>query len=387
MKFINKNGNDNDTPDIKDKKRRQNLIDNEKKAGSKFGKLTVDSLNDINFEYTGDYPSDDDYDMSEVLEMLPTTTDLIEYLDEYVIGQDEAKETLVIAVVNHLYIAVHNFSKDVMEKRVDPIKKQGLMIVGPSGTGKTYMVSLLCKYLELPKVIADATALTSAGYVGKDVNSLLEDMLRDAQGDLDAAEMGIMFIDEVDKIATKASSTGDRDVKGQEVQYGLLKLIEGSSQQVSLSQRQGSRSLPMDTSNMLFIFSGAFTELRENMKNNKEKLGIGFGSEVNKDVINKEILTEDLIEYGMVPELMGRIGKITKTKPLKKAELKRILLEVKGGMLYSYKKLFEIRGLDWPFKSDAVLANRIIKKATDKGLGARGLGPLLDAELHEYMLD
>ena len=305
-------------------------------------------------------------------------------LDEYVIGQEKAKKTISVAVYNHYKRVLSKPADDGVE-----IEKSNLLLIGPTGSGKTYLVRTLARLLNVPLAVADATSLTEAGYIGDDIESVLSKLLTAADNDVDKAEHGIVFIDEIDKIAKKPE-TRSRDVSGESVQQELLKMLEGSTVEVPVGAGSKNGMVPlttMDTRNILFICGGAFPDLPEIIKNRlKEHASIGFGADLkdkyedDKDILGK-VTAEDLRKFGMIPEFLGRIPIVVTLQALTKESLVRILKEPKNAILKQYKKLLAMDEVELRFDDDALEA--IAEKALEKDTGARALRAILE----EYMLD
>ena len=313
-----------------------------------------------------------------------------EFLDEYVIGQDQAKKQLSIAVYNHYKRLAHNADEN---KSVE-IEKSNIIMVGETGTGKTLLAKTIARQLEVPFCIVDATVLTEAGYVGEDVESILSRLLMVSDYDVEKAERGIVFIDEIDKIARKSDNPSlTRDVSGEGVQQGLLKLLEGSIVNVP---PQGGRKHPdqkyiqVNTQNILFIAGGAFDGIKEIIERRMNKQAIGFSSEkTNKMEDDSYILDKldatDLRNFGLIPELLGRFPIVTHLDKLDEATMLRILSEPKNSIINQFIELFRLDGVELSFTEGAL--QKIVKETMEKGLGARGLRGTTEKVLEKYMYD
>lgn len=328
-------------------------------------------------------PKEEDSDPVLDIRKVPSPHIIKERLDEYVIGQDYAKKVISVAVYNH-YKRVATNTMDEIE-----IEKSNMLMIGPTGSGKTYLVKTLARLLEVPLAIADATSLTEAGYIGDDVESVLSKLLMAADNDVEKAERGIVFIDEIDKIAKKKSTTS-RDVSGESVQQGLLKLLEGADVEVPVGATSKNAMVPMttiNTRNILFICGGAFPELDKVIKKRLNKTaGIGFNAELkdkydeDPDIL-KKVAVEDLREFGMIPEFLGRLPVIFTLSSLSKEMLMEILAEPKNAILKQYTKLLALDEVDLQFDKGAIEA--IAEKALEKKTGARALRAIIE----EFMLD
>lgn len=317
---------------------------------------------------------------------LPTPIKINEYLDQYVIGQDSAKKHLAVAVYNHYKRIIQDVSDDV------EIEKSNIIMVGPTGTGKTLLARTIAKMLEVPFAIVDATVLTEAGYVGEDIESILTRLLQASDYNVEAAERGIVFIDEIDKIARKGDNPSiTRDVSGEGVQQGLLKLLEGSVINVP---PQGGRKHPdqkmiaVNTKNILFICGGAFDGIERKIAQRLNTRVVGYASAKNKEQIDRDnllqyISPQDLKSFGLIPEIIGRLPILTYLENLDRATLRRILTEPKNSIIKQYYKLFEMDDVKLSFDEDVF--EYIVDKAVEYKLGARGLRSIVEAIMMEAM--